>query len=119
MRGFSSNFKRAFFNSKNQFSFLNSKINQNISKINFSNKSFYTRMINLTNSFTMTAMLNQYRIMATSIGTADTNESEILELNTKLSECYKMLAKILRCADISKLATPSLQTIMPAETHEA
>jgi hypothetical protein len=109
MRGFSSTFKRAFFNNKTHFNFLNSKVNQNMSKINFSNKLFFSRIVNLTNSYTISSILNQYRMISTSLSTCiDSNESELSLIQSNISETAKLISELLFNKDISRLTCPGL-----------
>ncbi len=111
MRGFSSKFKQSFFNNKNHFSFFNSIFNQNASKINFSNNLFYTRIINLTNSYTIASLINQCRIMSTALGTtAVSNESEITKLQINLNQSVTLLSELMACNDVCKLSSPGLLT---------
>jgi hypothetical protein len=119
MRGFSSSFNRAFFNSKNQFNFLNSKINQNMSKIKFSNKSFYTRIINLSNSSTLASIMNQYRIMSTAIGTGmDPTESETNKLQSDLNGGIGLLSELFLCKDVSKWTCSTRLSTGPISINE-
>ena len=118
MRGFSKCFKGAFFNSKYQFNILNSKINQNMTKINFANKSFYTRIINLTNSYTIASILNNYRMMSLAIGTGlEPSETELSQLQSNLNGSLNITGGLILSRDCCKwinstpLASGQISTI--------
>ena len=94
-KGFSSSFKKGFFNNKTHFNLLNSKINQNMSKINFSNKLYYTRILYLSNSYTLTSMLNNYQInTSTTLAELDASEQEASKLKCEPIDSLNILSEL-------------------------
>jgi hypothetical protein len=93
-RGFSQ-FSRSFFNNKNQFKILTSQVNQNSLKINFSNKSFLSRILHLNASYGLLAKLLNKSVISSSVGSSkDLYESENGELQQDVSEGLALLGEV-------------------------
>jgi hypothetical protein len=92
-KGFSSSFQKGFFNNKTHFNFLNSKLNQNMSRIAFSNKLHFTRVLTLSNSYTLNSLLNLYQMNSSISGSS--LESTDLEANKIKPELMENLNNIV------------------------
>jgi hypothetical protein len=106
-RGFSSSgfFTKSFFNNKYHFNMFNSKVNQNVFRINFANKSFLTRILHLNGSYSLLAKLTNNQQIAGSIGcNKDVMERENSDLQLDINDGLVLMGELFFFRDDCKWA---------------
>jgi hypothetical protein len=96
-------FTKSFLNNKYQFNLLHSRINQGLFKINYSNKTFLTRVLHLNGSYGLLSSLLNTQLLSGSMGSSKSlYDSELSELQSDVNDGLVVLGDLFFFRDDCK-----------------
>jgi hypothetical protein len=116
-RGFNNCFTKSFLNNKYQFNLLHSSLNQGAFRINYSNKTFLTRVLHLNGSYGLLSNLLNRQVISGSIGSSkDLLDSEVSELQSDVNDGLVVLGDLFFFRDDCKWTCGSTRLVSGPQT---